>query len=134
MPPGSKQFSVTSGHPKEFPFNRRPPSQFTLPVAVSLGIPTRLPTPSDGLRSFVQGTSQMASQPSQSDTSSEPIVTIVTALRGFPPRKTFSTPLIRNHATRSAQVPSLTMMMTVGRSRKNLLLLNQDGDHLTSAT
>ncbi|KAG6381160.1 hypothetical protein JVT61DRAFT_5561 [Boletus reticuloceps] len=72
MPPGSKQFSITSGHPKEFSFNR-PPSQFTLPVAVSLGIPPRLTTPSDGLRSFVQGTSQMASQPSQSGTSSEPI-------------------------------------------------------------
>ncbi|KAF8140270.1 hypothetical protein EV363DRAFT_1500545 [Boletus edulis] len=49
MPPSSKQFSITSGHPKEFSFNR-PPSQFTLPVAVSLGIPTRLTTPSDGLR------------------------------------------------------------------------------------
>ncbi|KAF8560347.1 hypothetical protein OG21DRAFT_1452349 [Imleria badia] len=74
MPPpaASKQSSVASGQPKEFSFNF-PPGQFTLPVAVPLGIPARLTSPSDGLPSMVRGTSQMFVQPSQSSPSSDPI-------------------------------------------------------------
>jgi hypothetical protein len=70
MPPASKQSSIVSGHRKEFSFNF-PSSQFTLPVAVPLGIPAQLKSPSGGLPSLVQGTSRMSVQPSQSNTSSD---------------------------------------------------------------
>ena len=72
MPPASKQSAIVSGHPKEFSFNF-PSGQFTLPVAVPLGIPARLTSPSDGLPSLVQGTSRMSVQPSQPNTSSDSI-------------------------------------------------------------
>lgn len=65
MPPASKQSSIVSDHPKGFSFNL-PSSQFTLPVAVPLGIPARLTSHSDGLPSLVQGTSQMSVQPNSS--------------------------------------------------------------------
>lgn len=60
MPPASKESSTNAGH------LNFPPGQFTLPVAVSLGIPARLTSPSDGLRSLIQGTSQASVQPSPS--------------------------------------------------------------------
>lgn len=72
MPPASKQSTVVSGHPKEFSFNF-PSGQFTLPVAVSLGIPARLGSPSDGFLPLVQGTSHLSAQSSQSSIFSDPI-------------------------------------------------------------
>lgn len=71
MPPASKQSSIVSGH-KESSFNF-PSGQFTLPVAVPLGISAQLNSPSGGLPSLVQGTSRMSVQPSQSNTSPDPI-------------------------------------------------------------
>ena len=72
MPPTSKQSSIVSGHPKEFSFNI-PSGQLTLPVAMSLGIPARLPSVTDGIPPLIQGTSQMSAQSSQSSILSDPI-------------------------------------------------------------
>ncbi|KAG8219804.1 hypothetical protein J3R82DRAFT_777 [Butyriboletus roseoflavus] len=72
MPPASKQLSVVSGHPKEFSFNI-PSGQLTLPVAMSLGIPARIASLTDGIPPLIQGTSQMSAQSSQSSIFSEPV-------------------------------------------------------------
>ncbi|KAH0838294.1 hypothetical protein J3R83DRAFT_6571 [Lanmaoa asiatica] len=72
MPPASKQSFIVSGHPKEISLNF-PSGQFTLPVAVSLGIPARLTSPSDGFLPLAQGTSQISGQSSQSSIFSDPV-------------------------------------------------------------
>lgn len=63
MPPAAKQSSIASEHSKEL---------FTLPAAVSLGIPARLTVPSDGFPPLVKGTSKVSTQSSQSSLFSDP--------------------------------------------------------------
>lgn len=72
MPPASKQSSIVSGDNKESSFNF-PAGQFTVPVAVSLGIPVRLTSPSDGFLPLVQGASQMSAQSLQSSILSDSV-------------------------------------------------------------